>query len=154
MTEETLDKDFLGEPTPEQEIIIEPVYPSISDRVKAVFTDTFIMVIFMIIATFIFSFFENIPDNARMVTFIFIVFLYDPLFTTFFGGTIGHMMNGIRVKREKDESKNIILPLAFFRFIFKTFLGWISLLTVTGNKKRKAIHDMIVRSIVVYNKKP
>ncbi len=153
MTEETLDKEFLGESIPEQEIIVEPVYPSVSDRVKAVFTDTFIMVIFMIIATLIFSFFENVPDNARMVTFIFIVFLYDPLFTTFFGGTLGHMMNGIRVKREKDETKNIILPLAFIRFIFKSLLGWISLLTITGNKKRKAIHDMVVRSVVVYNKK-
>jgi hypothetical protein len=29
-------------------------------------------------------------------------------------------------------------------------LGWVSLLTVSGNEKRQAIHDSIVGSVVVY----
>lgn len=61
------------------------------------------------------------------------------------------MMLGIRVKREANEKKNILFPLAIVRFIVKASLGWISLLTVTGNEKRKAIHDYLVGSVIVYS---
>jgi uncharacterized RDD family membrane protein YckC len=97
--------------------------------------------------------FENLVDSVRIGTFIFIFFLYDPLFTSVFGGTIGHMMMGMRVKRENDETKNILFPMAIVRFAVKAVLGWISLLTVLGNEKRKAIHDYLIRSVVVYYQK-
>ena len=128
-------------------------YPNVTDRVKAVMADSVVIIIFMFIITYIFSAFENVPDNARIIAFIFIFFLYDPIFTSSFGGTIGHMMFGLRVKRDKNPSKNILFPLAIIRFFVKAFLGWISLLTVSGNKKRKAIHDSLVGSVVVYKGK-
>jgi len=125
-------------------------YPGVAIRVKAVVSDSIVMLILIIIVTYAFSVFENVPDNARIIAFIFIFFLYDPLFTSVFGGTIGHMMFGLRVKREKDQMKNILFPLAIIRFLVKVSLGWISLLTVSGNKKRKAIHDYLVGSVVVF----
>ena len=125
-------------------------YPGVAIRVKAVVSDSVIMLILIIIVTYAFSVFENVPDNARIIAFIFIFFLYDPLFTSVFGGTIGHMMFGLRVKREKNQMKNILFPLAIIRFLVKVSLGWISLLTVSGNKKRKAIHDYLVGSVVVF----
>lgn len=125
-------------------------YPSLLDRVKAVMVDSVILIIFMIIATTVFSSFENVPDVARIIAFVFIVILYDPIFTSTFGGTIGHMIIGIRVRRESSREKNILFPLAIIRFMIKALLGWISLLTVTSNKKNKAIHDSIIRSVVVY----
>ncbi|MCB0456661.1 MAG: RDD family protein, partial [Flavobacteriaceae bacterium] len=66
-----------------------------------------------------------------------------------YGGTIGHSYSGIGVRRDDDSDKNISLPSAIVRFIIKLLLGWISLLTVTGNEKRKAIHDFIVKSVVL-----
>ncbi len=128
-------------------------YPSVLDRVKAVVADSFIIIIFMLIVTYAFSLFENVHENLRILAFIFIFLLYDPLFTSMFGGTIGHMMFGLKVKREKDTTKNILFPLAIARFLFKGSLGWISLLTVSSNKKRKAIHDYFVRSVVIYKSK-
>ena len=128
----------------------EENYPGVSDRVRAVIADSFVIIIFMIIVTYTFSIFENVPDSARIIAFVFIIFLYDPIFISAFGGTIGHMMFGIRVKREKNQQKNIHFPLAIIRFLVKTLLGLISLLTVSGNKKRKAIHDSIVGSVVIY----
>lgn len=125
-------------------------YPGLLDRIKAVMVDSVLLIVFMIIATAIFSAFETVPDFARITAFLFIFFLYDPIFTSSFGGTIGHMIIGLKVKREKDEQKNILFPLAIIRFATKALLGWISLLTVTSNEKSKAIHDSIVGSIVVY----
>jgi len=125
-------------------------FPGVLIRVKAIVADTIVMLLFMIFFTYAFSLFESVSDNARMMAFVFVFLLYDPLFTSIFGGTIGHMLLGIRVKRESDENKNILFPLAILRFIVKASLGIISLITVTGNKKGKAIHDYLVGSVVVY----
>jgi len=130
----------------------EENYPGVFERVKAIMTDGIVIVVFMFLVSYIFSLFESVPDNARIIAFVFIFLLYDPIFTSLFGGTIGHMIIGIRVKRESNEQKNILFPLAIPRYILKVLLGWVSLLTVSGNEKRKAIHDFLVGSVVVYVK--
>ena len=131
---------------------IEDNYPGIFERLKAIITDGIVIVVFMFAVAHIFSLYENVPDNARIFAFVFIFLLYDPLFTSLFGGTIGHMIIGIRVKRESNELKNILFPLAILRYIVKALLGWISMLTIARNTKRKAIHDILVGSVVVYAK--
>ena len=120
------------------------------DRVKAALIDSMFLIGEIILASYIFSLFENVPDYAKIIVFVFIFLLYDPLFTSLFGGTIGHMIMNIRVKRSRNEERNILFPLAIIRFIVKVFLGWLSLLTVTGNNKKKAIHDMVVGSVVIF----
>lgn len=125
-------------------------YPGVIERVKAMVTDSIVIIVFMFIASYVFSFFESVPDNARILAFVFIVLFYDPVFTSVLGGTIGHIMLGIRVRRASNEQKNIIFPLAVLRYIVKSSLGLISLLTVSNNKKRRAIHDLLVGSVVVY----
>lgn len=130
--------------------MVERKIPGIIERVKAIVTDSIVMILFIILITYFFSLFNSVPDKARMIAFVFVFVLYDPLFTSIFGGTIGHMLLGLRVKRESDEMKNILFPLAILRFIVKALLGIISLITVSGNKKGKAIHDYLVGSIVIY----
>lgn len=130
--------------------MLERKIPGIIERVKAIVTDSIVMILFIILITYFFSLFNSVPDKARMIAFVFVFVLYDPLFTSIFGGTIGHMLLGLRVKRESDEMKNILFPLAILRFIVKALLGIISLITVSGNKKGKAIHDYLVGSIVIY----
>ncbi|WP_167619505.1 RDD family protein [Maribellus sediminis] len=125
-------------------------YPGVSLRVKAVVTDSVILVILMIGATYLFESMTHVPDLLRVAAFVFIFLLYDPLLTSTAGGTIGHMLFGIRVKRAKHPEKNILFPLALIRYIVKVLLGWISLLTVSGNKKGQAIHDLLVKSVVIY----
>lgn len=124
-------------------------YADVSLRVKAIVVDTIVLVIFMVLTTFILSKFENVHDGIRIFAFIFIFLLYDPIFTSLFGGTIGHMMIGLKVKQEKNETKNIKIHFAIVRYVVKTFLGIISLFTVSGNAKSKAIHDYIVGSVIL-----
>jgi len=126
--------------------------PGVSVRVKAVVTDSIVIFVFMISVTYLFEGIENVPDYAKMIAFIFIFLLYDPIFTSVFGGTIGHMMLGIRVKRKNNQQKNLFFLLAIIRFMVKVLLGWISLLTIYGNKKGQAIHDLLVGSVVLYAK--
>jgi len=128
----------------------EKNYPGVSLRVKAVVTDSIVLLILIIAATYLLESFENTPDYARAIAFLFIFLLYDPLLTSTIGGTIGHQFFGIRVKRAKNEKQNILFPLALIRFIAKASLGIISFITVMSNKKGKAIHDMLIGSVVVY----
>lgn len=126
-------------------------YPGVFIRVKAMIVDLGILLFSMVLISSIFSSFEQIPDSVRLLSFLFIFFFYDPLFITLFGGTLGHMAIGIRVKRKGDEEQNLSFRAALTRFVFKSALGWISLITVSGNSM--AIHDQIVKSVVIFYRK-
>ena len=123
-------------------------YPEIIDRVKAMFFDFLVMVFAMFIITDVFSRFENVPNEYRMIAFVF--FLYDPIAVAFFGGTIGHHINLITIKRESNIKKNIYIHSALIRFTVKLFLGWLSFVTINSSDKKRAIHDMIAGSVVVF----
>jgi len=125
-------------------------YPGVFLRVKASTIDSMVIILFMLVATDLFSRFENVPDYARMTAFVFIFILYDPLMVSLFGSTIGHRMSNLKVQR-LDNGKNINLGLAIIRFLVKVTLGWISFFTVSTNKNRQAIHDSIINSVVVYD---
>lgn len=128
-------------------------YPTIIHRVKAVFTDTVIIILFMYTLSDFFSLFENVPNGVRVLAFIFLFFLYEPLLVSLLGGTVGHKFNHIRVKREGDETKNISFPAAIIRFAIKSTLGWISFLTMGKDQKNLAIHDKAAKSVVVFEEK-
>lgn len=127
-------------------------YAELMDRIKAVFTDLIVYFLLAMLVTSLLSSMENPPVNLRITAFIVIFGLYDPLFTSLFGGTIGHLVNGLRVKRDSDTTRNVIFPFAIVRFVVKTFLGFISLFTVSANFESKAIHDMIVKTVVIKRK--
>jgi len=127
------------------------VYPDLIERIKAVFVDMLVLIFLMFIFSTIFSSFQSVPNELRIGAFVFIFLLYDPIFTSLLGGTIGHMLIGIRVKQSENKEKNINFFAALLRFLCKSALGWISLLTVSSHKEKKAIHDSVVNSVVVYH---
>lgn len=128
-------------------------YPSLLERMKAVVADYVVMIIFFIMFTYIFEAIGDVSNGVRIGALIFLVGLYDPLCTSLLGGTLGHLMIGLRVRRQSDFDKKIIFPLAIVRFAIKSFLGIISLLTVSGHPNKLAIHDVAVGSVVIYKKK-
>jgi len=128
-------------------------YANLPERVKAAFIDSIILILLMYMCSEIFALFESVSNAWRISASIFIFILYDPIFTSTFGGTIGHSFINIAIKKEDSPEQNISFFTALLRFIFKAVLGWVSLLTTTGNDKRKAIHDYVAKSIVIYIKK-
>ena len=135
------------------EPIEETIYPSLIKRLKAAFIDVCFIILFMYGISDLFSTFETVPTPLRKAAFVFIFLLYDPLSIAFFGGTIGHWYMGLRVKRNKDESKNISLLMAIIRFFIKAAFGWFSFLTMSRSAKKQAIHDHIAQSVVVFETK-
>ncbi|MFT4523812.1 MAG: putative RDD family membrane protein YckC [Bacteroidia bacterium] len=140
MEEPILDTD------PTQELI----YPDVADRVKAAMVDVVILIMLMYFCSVLFGVYET-GENVKIFAFVVLFLLYDPLLTSTIGGTIGHMILGLRVRKKKDHSSKINLFAAIARFAIKSLLGWISLLTVSFNPMKRAIHDKVVGSVVVHN---
>ena len=128
----------------------EMITPKIIERVKAAVYDSIAVLGMLVLAYYVISFFRIESILVKQMVMVGIFVLYDPIATSFLGGTIGHYIMGIRVKRATNTEKNISLPLALVRFLIKALLGVISLFTISGNQKSMAIHDMAVNSIVVY----
>jgi uncharacterized RDD family membrane protein YckC len=126
-----------------------PHYGSLITRVKGILVDFVILMGLGIFASTMLARFEPVSNAVRIIVFLLVFFLYDPVTTSAFGGTIGHYVMGLRVRRNDDETKNISLPVALIRYFAKIFLGAISLITVSGNKKNRAIHDSIAGSVVI-----
>ncbi len=124
-------------------------YPNIFDRVKAVLFDTVLIIGMMYLVSLLFQGSDGENTPLRIIAFVSIWLIYDPLMTSIFGGTLGHQLIGLRVKQEKDESKNLKFHQAFIRYILKTLLGWISLITVSTKSNKQAIHDLAVSSVVI-----
>lgn len=79
-------------------------------------------------------------------------YLYDPIFTAFTGSTLGHKIMKLKVRRYREPERKISLGQALLRFIIKGLLGWISFFTVTGNERKRAIHDLASGSILLPDK--
>jgi len=132
---------------------MENEYPTLTERIKANITDYFMLCLMLMAVTPLVEAYPDLPYMVKISLFVFIFIGYDPLFTTLFGGTIGHFTNGIRVKRAYDTSRNIPFLNAVLRYVLKVFLGIFSLITMNSKTQYSAIHDLAADSIVVYKEK-
>lgn len=124
-------------------------YVSIFPRVQAAFIDSLVIVGLMYASSEILALFESVPNFVRIILAVFIFLLYEPLFVSLFGQTIGHSKIKIIVRKDSNRKKYISFPQALIRFIVKFFLGWLSLLAISASEKKQAIHDNLVGSVVL-----
>jgi uncharacterized RDD family membrane protein YckC len=127
---------------------MEEKYPLLGDRIQATFIDTLLIIVLMCVFTVILDKFDNVPDWVRMVMFVGIFFVYEPLCMTF-GCTLGNYLKKIRVRKKSDSTKRINIFQAIIRYPIKVSLGWISFLTISGNPKKRAIHDFASGSVMI-----
>lgn len=124
-------------------------YPTLSDRVQSTFIDTIVIVIFMFVFSSVLENYEDeAPDWIRIAIFFGLWAIYEPVCTSL-GFTIGNYMKGIRVRKISNTGKRINIIQAFFRYLLKFLLGWISFLTIHSNAERRAIHDLAVGSVMI-----
>lgn len=126
---------------------MEEKYPQLIDRIQSTFIDTMVIVILMVLSASILDNFKNVPDWVRMGIFL-AIFSYEPLSMTM-GCTLGNYFKRIRVRRESDSAKRINIFQAIIRYPVKVMLGWVSFLTIHGNSRRRAIHDLASGSVMI-----
>lgn len=124
-------------------------FPSLLVRMKALFIDVIVMLIIFTATTLFIDTFGDIPDFVKGSIAIFMFYLYDPMLTSLTGSTLGHKAMKLKVRKYKDPEKRISFGQALIRFLTKGSLGWLSFLTVTGNERKRAIHDIVSGSIIL-----
>jgi uncharacterized RDD family membrane protein YckC len=123
-------------------------YPTLTRRYFA----TAIDVVFVLAAIIMISYlFENAGETGvkvRVGLILSLFFLYEPLCTSRFC-TLGQKIMRIRVRRYPSLER-ISLFMAYARILIKALFGMLSFFTLPFSQKRRAIHDMAARSIVVF----
>jgi cytochrome bd-type quinol oxidase subunit 2 len=92
--------------------------------------------------------FDNVPDWVRIGLFAGVFVVYEP-FCMVFGCTLGNYLKGIRVRNNDDTTKRITLFQSLLRYPLKIALGWLSFLTIHGNPKKRAVHDLASGSVMI-----
>ncbi|NLR82349.1 RDD family protein [Chitinophaga eiseniae] len=131
---------------------VEKDYPLLSARVQSTFIDLLFIVLLMFIFGTLLEQVGEVPDGVRIGLFVFVWIVYEPLFTTL-GATVGNYIKGIRVRQHNNTSRRLPFYRALFRYLVKCFLGWVSFLTIHTNKERRAIHDLLSGSVMIYREK-
>jgi len=125
--------------------------PIIADRIKSALIDSVVLVGLMFTAFYALSFFGIESALVKGILFV-LVFLYEPIMVSF-SQTIGQRFIGIRVVEQKTEENIEVKSIGLFRsiprYIVKLILGVLSLVTINFDEQSRAIHDKLVRSIVV-----
>jgi uncharacterized RDD family membrane protein YckC len=127
---------------------MQPHYPSLTDRIQSIFIDGIFICALMFFFSWILDKFATVPDWTRIALFFGIWAIYEPLLVVF-GCTLGQYAKGLRVKDHSNTDRRIGVFASLIRYVLKTALGWLSFLTITGNKERRAIHDLISGSVVI-----
>lgn len=103
-----------------------------------------------------FKFVESFDTHQSLIQLILVIVIisYEPILTSF-DQTIGQKIMGLKVYRfnsVKNEisEQNLSLVNAYFRFVFKILLGFISLFTIRSNPFGKAIHDKLSGSVMTF----
>ncbi len=95
----------------------------------------------------------GIPIITALSVFsvVVMIFLYQTLMVTFWGGTVGQLLLGLRVCNLWDRTKPRFGQSAMRSFFW--FLSWIALgvpfLAIFGNELRRTIHDRVADTVVI-----
>jgi uncharacterized RDD family membrane protein YckC len=123
-------------------------YPTITLRYLSTVVDVVFILSIIILVSYVFQASSDITINVRFALILFMFFAYEPFFTSLFC-TVGQKITGMRV-RKKGSLQHISIPAAYLRTLIKVILGFISFFTILFEKDKRAIHDLVVGSIVVY----
>jgi uncharacterized RDD family membrane protein YckC len=123
-------------------------FPTLRERFIGVILDNVTILLCFLIVSYISNEIIEISTNVKPFIFFGLLFLYEPIMTTFFC-TVGQIFMGFRVRKINDEDSKISLVQGFARLLLKYSLGWLSFLTVTFNEKNRAIHDLVSGTIAI-----
>ncbi len=129
---------------------MEIEYPSILRRYLSTFIDFIFVIGMLVLSSYILDSDNIVATRIRVAFILFIFFVYEPIFTSYFC-TLGQKITGIRIRKRSTLTK-ISLVHAYLRIIIKIFLGVISFFTIPFSKNKRAIHDFAIGSIVIYER--
>ncbi|MES2672906.1 MAG: RDD family protein [Pseudomonadota bacterium] len=123
-------------------------YPRLLRRIRALLIDSMILLVIVIVCFLLAGIFDAGSKLLRASIAFIPVIIYEPLFVSLRGATIGHQIMGIEIVSAKSMRKlNIVV--SFIRSFFKFIFGLPSLYFVLTTKKHQALHDIFSGALVV-----
>ena len=98
-------------------------YPPTGTRVKAGILDFLLIVSIWTLTAYVIDSVGGAPGWLRGAVFVIMVYLYDPLSVGFWGGTLGHRLLGVEVRKFSNPKERINLLMATLRVMVKYLLG-------------------------------
>jgi len=90
---------------------------------------------------------ENGPID--MAAALLVVLMLEPVMVATLGGTIGHRLQAMRVRRV-DADVRLSLWAASLRFLLRNMLGVLSVPLMMATRQRQGLHDLLSGSVVVF----
>jgi len=141
-----------NENLPIEDLKEEFVFPSILNRIQALFFDFgIVLAIVICISMTLLDAFTAPLLGLKISLFFIILFIYEP-FMSATGGTIGHRTMGMTIRQFENPRRKLSITQAYFRAVFKLALGWMSFLSVSFDPFRRAMHDKYSGSIILFTK--
>ncbi|MFY7757123.1 MAG: RDD family protein [Flavobacterium stagni] len=128
------------------------MYPQLQERTKAAMIDSVLLISLIIVTGDLLQWMPNPSPTLKAALFLLYFVLYEPLLVSIRGGTIGHALAGISIRRFHYTTEKINFFAALWRFFLKITLGWISVISYFTNKEGRMIHDKLSGAIMVYYK--
>jgi uncharacterized RDD family membrane protein YckC len=126
----------------------EVFYPRLVRRVRAHLIDE--MVVLAVVAAWLalLPWMQEWSPAQRILVLFGLLLLAEPCLVSWTGGTIGHHVMRLRV-RDAHTERNLGLIRATLRALLRLMLGWLSLLFILLTRRRQALHDVLLNSVVV-----
>ena len=126
-----------------------PLYATFPRRLNALSIDALILMTFSVVLFLLLP--EGSEHSATRLTLAFVwwgvLLLYEPVMVAWFGGTMGHRLQNLRVV-DDSHGGNPHLGKALGRYLLKGILGTVSFFSMSFSRRHQALHDMMTRSTV------
>jgi uncharacterized RDD family membrane protein YckC len=126
-------------------------YSTFARRMRAMVIDFFVVMSAGIVGMLLLDLVEaDLAARAYVILLFGLAFLYDPVLVSTTGATLGHRAVNIRVV-DRDADRRIGFVRAVVRFALKVILGFLSFFFLAITRRHQALHDLVMRSVVVVN---
>ena len=124
-------------------------YPRMLRRLRGVFIDGIIWPL-AAIGTLVALTYAGVETPwIKIALPLLVIFLLDPVAVSLTGGSIGHHLTGLRVRKDcADERINVVA--ASVRFVVKSLFGLPAFFVAFVTQKRQGLHDLAARSLIVH----
>lgn len=124
-------------------------YPRLVRRLRGVFIDSLIVPL-AALGTLVALTYAGVESTwIKVVCPLLVVLLLEPVAVSVTGGSIGHHLTGLRVRKEHvDERINVLA--ATIRFVVKAVFGLPAFFVAFVTRRRQGLHDLAARSLIVH----
>jgi len=126
----------------------EVFYPRLVRRVRAYLIDQMVLLALLAAWLLLLPWMEGFTSAQKIFALSAPMWLAEPCLVSLTGATIGHHLMYLRI-RDARADRNLGFVRATLRAVLRLMLGWLSVLFILVTRRRQALHDVLLGSVVV-----